>query len=166
VRAIQAQRLYVGDTQLVTGNAKVAQTEIFGDRIVFAITGAFPQAFDGGLPIIDLLPQVDVFDIAQLFIEELVDHIQLVQLAKLLLAGQQVLPIIDALLACAQRSVQCLRPSTDQGKIPIGMQPARHHAGQQQCAGQPAQHPWNREKTCRQCEASRIGSLESVDGVG
>ncbi|MNF81842.1 hypothetical protein D3C84_641330 [compost metagenome] len=156
MRAIEAQGLYVSNAQLVTGNAEAAQAEILGDGEVFAITGAFPQGFDRGFPIIDLVPQVDVLFIAHLFVEELVDHIELVQLTELLLRRQQLLPGIDALLTLAQWPVQRLRPTADQGKIPVGVQAARNDTGQQQRAAQPAQGPRDRE-TCRQCEASRVG---------
>ncbi len=78
---------------------KMAQAEILGDSVIFAVAGAFPQGFDWRFPIIDLLPQIDVFDVAQLLVDEPVDHVQLFKLAELLLAGQQMLPIIHALLA-------------------------------------------------------------------
>ncbi|MNC50394.1 hypothetical protein D3C75_996320 [compost metagenome] len=90
------------------------------------------------------MPQIDVFNVSQLFVEEAIDHIELFRLADLLLAGQQVLPIVNALLTLSQRSVQCLRPPADQGKVPIGTQAAQHHASQQQCAAQPAQNPGDR----------------------
>ncbi|MNI69831.1 hypothetical protein D3C73_1256020 [compost metagenome] len=90
------------------------------------------------------MPQIDVFNVSQLFVEEAIDHIELFRLADLLLTGQQVLPIVNALLTLSQRSVQCLRPPADQGKVPIGTQAAQHHASQQQCAAQPAQNPGDR----------------------
>jgi len=156
VRAVLAQGLDVGDAQLVTGHAEVAQAEIFGNRIVFAVAGTFPQGFDGRLPVIDLAPQVDIFDVAHLFVEKQVYHLELFHLADLLLRGQQILPGIDPLLPGAQRSVQCRGLAADRGKIPIGMQAAQHDAGQQQRAGKPAHNPWDRE-TYRQCKASRTG---------
>ncbi|MNL42438.1 hypothetical protein D3C87_1648920 [compost metagenome] len=77
------------------------------------------------------MPQIDILDVAYALVEELVDLLELLQLAGLLLDGQQMLPIIDALLTFAQRSVQCLRPAADGGKVPIAQRIAQHHAGQQ-----------------------------------
>jgi len=164
VRAILTQGLDVGDAQFVAGHTEVAQAEILGDRVVFTVAGALPQGFDGGLPIIDLAPQVDVLDVTHLFVEKQVHYFELFHLADLFLGGQQILPGIDPLLPGAQRSVQCRGLAADRGKIPIGMQAAQHDAGQQQRADNPARNPWDRE-TYRQCKASRAGG-KAFDGEG
>ncbi|MNN17754.1 hypothetical protein D3C81_1309480 [compost metagenome] len=134
MRAVLAQRFDISNAQLVTGNPEVTQAEILGDRIVFAVAGALPQRLDRRFPVIDLVPQIDVFDIAHLFVEEQVHHFELFHLADLFLRGQQILPGINALLAGTQRPVECRGFAADRGKIPIGMQTAQHDAGQQQCA--------------------------------
>ncbi|MNP46883.1 hypothetical protein D3C76_1409110 [compost metagenome] len=100
------------------------------------------------------MPQVDVFDVAQLSVEEAVYYVELLQFVDPFLRRQQVLPGINALLTCAQRSVQCLRPIADQGKVPIGMHTTQQPTGQQQGATRPAPHPGDR-KTYRQYEVSR-----------
>ncbi|MNN56297.1 hypothetical protein D3C81_1712190 [compost metagenome] len=116
----------------------MAQAEVLGYSVVFTIAGALPQCFDWRFPVVDFVPQVDVFDVPHLFVEEAVNDIELFQLTDLLLAGQQILPIVDALLTFAQRSVQCLRSPADHGKVPVGAQVAQHRSSQQQCAAQPA----------------------------
>jgi len=141
VRAILAQGLDVGDAQFVAGHTEVAQAEILGDRVVFTVAGALPQGFDGGLPIIDLAPQVDVLDVAHVLVEEQVDHLQLLAFGHLFLRGQQMLPGIDALLPFAQRTIERRGTATDQGEVPVGVQAAQQRAGQQQCRTEPAQGP-------------------------
>ncbi|VVP56539.1 hypothetical protein PS838_05731 [Pseudomonas fluorescens] len=59
--------------------------------------------------------QVDVLFVLQFSVEKLVDHVELFRLADLFLRGQQPLRGINALLTLTQRSVQCLRPTADQG---------------------------------------------------
>ncbi|MNO56728.1 hypothetical protein D3C76_472480 [compost metagenome] len=71
------------------------------------------------------MPQIDIFDVAQLLVEEAVDHLQPLQLGGLLLRGHQVLPGVDTPLACAKRAIQGLRLATDLGKIPIRVQTAQ-----------------------------------------
>nr|GFD55619.1 hypothetical protein [Tanacetum cinerariifolium] len=61
VRPVQAQRLDVRDQQLVAGNAQATEAEILGDGVVFTVACALDQRFDRRRPIIDLVPQVDVF---------------------------------------------------------------------------------------------------------
>ena len=77
------------------------------------------------------MPQVDVFDIAHLLVEEAVDHLQLLKLGTLLLRGHQVLPGIDAALPGTQRAIQGLRSSAYQREIPIGVQAAQQQTAQQ-----------------------------------
>ncbi|MNR18060.1 hypothetical protein D3C85_1347610 [compost metagenome] len=60
------------------------------------------------------MPQIRVFAVLQLAIEELVDHVQLFQLGQLFLAGQQALPRIDPLLPLPQWPIELLRARTDQ----------------------------------------------------
>jgi len=125
VRAILAQSLDVGDPQFVAGHTEVAQTEILGDGVVLAVASALPQGLDRRFPVIDLMPQVDIFHVVHLLIEKQVHHPQLFQLRGLLLGRQQVLPGIDPLLACAQRPVQRFGAPADEREVPVGLQAAQ-----------------------------------------
>src|SRR5450830_1030600 len=151
MRTILAQGLDVGYAQLLSRDTQVTQAEVFGDGIVFTVTGAFPQGLNGRRPIINLVPQVDIFLVVQLAVKEQVDHGELFSLADLLLRRQQLLPGIDTLAPRAQGPVKRLGAAADLAEIPIGEQIAQQAATQQQRDGQTVQEP-REVKAYRHCD--------------
>ncbi|MNG87442.1 hypothetical protein D3C79_462480 [compost metagenome] len=163
MRPVLPQRLDVGDAQLFAGDAHAPQAEILGDGVVFAVPCALDQCLHRRGPIIDLAPQVDILDIAQLLVEEAVDHLQSLKLSTLLLRGHQVLPGIDPALPGTQGAIQGLRLAADLGKVPIRVQAAQQQAAKQHSKADTL-HNGFEHPGYRHCEAL-FRPVESSDGA-
>ena len=109
------------------------------------------------------MPQVDVLYIAQLLVEETVDHLQPLKLSTLLLRGHQVLPRIDTALPGTQRAIQGLRLAADLGEIPIRVQAAQQQTAQQRGKADTS-HNGFEHPGYRHCQAL-FRPVESSDGA-
>ncbi len=69
--------LDVNEAQLRGGHSGLTQRDVFQDREVLAVASADADGFEGGGPVVCLLPDVDVRIESDIAIDEIVDLAQL-----------------------------------------------------------------------------------------